>query len=729
MHRFISRWLTVSYARLWIAFFALYAASLQAAVVLTPAEQAFINTHPLITLGTDRSWEPFVIVDKEGNISGYDAEILDQINQLTGANFTLHAGAWNDVQQQAMNRELDGLSTGVAIEKRRAYLNFTAPYLILKKSVFVAKGNPANILTPADMQGKTVAIQQGNMADTELMKQFPGTKVLFVDSVEALFTALSDGSADAIFGNGATFYLANKLGMPYLQIGFHLDQQLELVFGVRNDWPQAHAILSKGLAALSEHQKIQIQTRWFSLPNPPEPANKSTSLRLSLTAEERGILEQLNNLRLCTDPRWLPFSAINKEGQLIGVSADLLALIQQRLNLNWQVIPTSTWSETLQLAKTGECDLISNIQATPEREVYLDFTQTLINTPLVLATRSDQFFIPDLRKVADHPIAIEKDTAAIRMIQNIYPEINLVEVDTVQEGLKLLSQEKVFGYIDSLEVIAHHVNQQRLLNIKISSTLTARYSLGLAVPKELTSLVPILNKAIRNISTEEFNQIYNRWIAIKYESSFDYRLLWTILSVIAVVIFFLIYRNRVVSGYNAKLTQLNEKLARQATTDQLTQLPNRYLLDREIQTALASAKRYKEPFSMVLFDLDFFKQINDQYGHQTGDKVLQEISQLMNQHCRKIDILGRWGGEEFLLLCPRTNLEGALKLANKIRAIVREHPFVDNNHVTLSAGVAQFLEDEGYSQLLKRLDDALYQAKHTGRDTVIIAESAQPTSA
>lgn len=406
---------------------------------------------------------------------------------------------------------------------------------------------------------------------------------------------------------------------------------------------------------------------------------------------------------------------------MVGVSADLLTLIKDRLNLNWRIIPTTSWSETLKLAKTGECDVISSLQSTPEREVYLEFTQPLINTPLVLATRSDQFFIPDLRKVEDRPIAMEKDSAAIRMIQGIYPEINLVEVDTVQDGLKLLSQEKVFGYIDSLEVIAHHVNQQRLLNIKISSTLPARYTLGLAVPNELSALVPILNKAIRNISTEEYNQIYNRWIAIKYENSFDYRLLWSILGVIAVVLFFLVYRNRVVSGYNAKLKVLNEKLARQATTDQLTQLPNRYLLDREIQTALASAKRYKEPFSLVLFDLDFFKQINDKFGHPIGDKVLLEAGQLMNKHCRQIDILGRWGGEEFLLICPRTNLEGALNLANKIRAIIREHPFVDGYRITLSAGVAQFVPDENYALLLKRLDDALYEAKDKGRDTVIIA--------
>ncbi len=189
------------------------------------------------------------------------------------------------------------------------------------------------------------------------------------------------------------------------------------------------------------------------------------------------------------------------------------------------------------------------------------------------------------------------------------------------------------------------------------------------------------------------------------------------------LIFLVIYRYRVIAGYNTKLEELNQKLAKLAMTDQLTQLPNRYLLDQEIQRVIASSKRYQEPFSMVLFDLDYFKEINDVYGHQMGDEVLMHVSNEMGRATRDADLLGRWGGEEFLLVCPKTNLAGALKLANKIRVHLAQQRFLTGKQITLSAGVAEFGKDENYHSILKRLDDSLYIAKQSGRNTVRYSES------
>ncbi len=194
------------------------------------------------------------------------------------------------------------------------------------------------------------------------------------------------------------------------------------------------------------------------------------------------------------------------------------------------------------------------------------------------------------------------------------------------------------------------------------------------------------------------------------------------MAVIAALGFLLIYRYRVISSYNNKLRVLNEQLAQQATTDQLTNLPNRYLLVQEMRKEIAAAKRYKDPFSIVLFDIDLFKQINDQFGHQRGDVVLQEVSQMMNSLCREIDILGRWGGEEFLLLCPRTEMSGALQLANKIRLNIQKHYWQADTKITLSAGVAEYSQGEDYHALLKRVDDVLYIAKNQGRNTVVCSD-------
>ena len=694
---------------------------LYAGVGLTPEEQTFIQQHPEIKLGTDLSWEPYVIVGQDGSVSGYDAEILDAINQVTGANFSLVTGSWPEMQRLAQERKIDGLSTGAPIEKRKSYLNFSDIYLTLKKAVFVATGNPKEIHAIQDLDDKTIVIQKGNLADIELANQFPKSKILLVDTVEDVFSALSTQRADIAFGNGATLYLANKLGMPYLQIAFHLDDQLDLVFATRNDWPEAVSILNKGLAAIPDHEKVRIQTKWFS-PQVRPTSNLESSGLLYLSEEEKRITDKTANLRLCIDPNWLPFDGLSSSGNHIGVSADLMKLISQRLGITFTLVKTNTWSETTQLYQQQKCDLVTTITPTKERSQYLNFTQPLFSSPLVLATRLDQFFLSDINSVTHKLHAVVKDTAAIPFLKSRYPGIKLLEVESDQEGLKLLSEEKVFGFIGSLEVIAHQVNINKHLNIKVSSTLPDNYSLAIGVRKDWPEWVPILNKAIHSIDETERQQIYNRWVGIQYESALDYRPFVSVVAVVAALGFLLIYRYRVISSYNNKLRILNEQLAQQATTDQLTNLPNRYLLVQEMRKEIAAAKRYKDPFSIVLFDIDLFKQINDQFGHQKGDEVLQEVSLIMNSLCREIDILGRWGGEEFLLLCPRTEMSGALQLANKIRLNIQKHYWQADTKITLSAGVAEYSQGEDYHALLKRVDDVLYIAKNQGRNTVVCSD-------
>ncbi|WP_293268288.1 transporter substrate-binding domain-containing protein [Neptunomonas sp.] len=694
-------------------------------IVLSAEEKTFIQEHPTITLGSDKSWEPYIIVSPDGNITGYDAEILKKVNQLTGANFTLAVGKWASMQAKAKVHKIDGLSTGTAAPGRTSYLNFSTPYLTLQKSVFVSTGNPQSIKKPEDLQDKTIVIQKGNLADIKLAKQYQNTHILYVDTVEELFSALSTGTADATFGNGATLYLANKLGMPYLHIAFHLPQQLDLVFGIRKDWPLAISIMNKALSTLSQHEKVRIQTRWFSAQ--PISQVKNIQKGVTLSAYEKYLVEQTPSIRMCVGPNWLPFTFINENKIYQGVTADFMAIISERLSTNFTLVPTSNWSESIALMKEKSCDVITAITPTEARRQFLTFTQPVLTSPIVLATRQDQFFIKDINNIGKKPVAVIKDSSAASLIKPYYPQLNIVEVTSIKEALNKLSEEKVFGYIDSLEVIAHNVNKENHLNIKISSTLPIAFDLAIGVRKDndWPAWVPIFNKVIESISDEEKRQILNRWVGIQYEKDVDYNFIWSTLAVIAVFIFLGIYRYQVIAGYNKKLEELNQELAKQAMTDQLTQLPNRYLLDKEIQRVTATSKRYGEVFSMVLFDLDYFKEINDEYGHQKGDEVLIHATHEMNQATRDADLLGRWGGEEFLLVCPKTDLQGAIKLAHKVREHLARQRFIADRQITVSAGVAEFHESENYQSMLKRLDDSLYLAKQAGRNTVRYSDIKQ----
>ena len=171
------------------------------------------------------------------------------------------------------------------------------------------------------------------------------------------------------------------------------------------------------------------------------------------------------------------------------------------------------------------------------------------------------------------------------------------------------------------------------------------------------------------------------------------------------------------------ITKLKEKsnlLEYQASHDKLTGLFNRNRFDEIYTKEIKRTKRYNNELSIIIFDIDDFKMVNDTYGHQIGDEVLKEIAKITLNGVREQDINVRWGGEEFLILLPQTNLTGAVTVASKIKSAIKEHIFTDKSlKITASFGVSQLLEEDDEISLISRSDKLLYEAKKTGKDKVI----------
>lgn len=164
--------------------------------------------------------------------------------------------------------------------------------------------------------------------------------------------------------------------------------------------------------------------------------------------------------------------------------------------------------------------------------------------------------------------------------------------------------------------------------------------------------------------------------------------------------------------------RLEEELRRLATTDTLTGVFNRHYLLEAMATETKRARRHGRPLSLIMFDLDHFKRINDTFGHERGDAALIQVTVLVKERLRHSDILARWGGEEFIILAPETALSQALTLTETLQSELRRSPVAGLGPVTASFGVAQYLEDETSDQWLKRVDALVYRAKHAGRDQV-----------
>lgn len=207
-------------------------------------------------------------------------------------------------------------------------------------------------------------------------------------------------------------------------------------------------------------------------------------------------------------------------------------------------------------------------------------------------------------------------------------------------------------------------------------------------------------------------------------------LIWVMIILISIIIILLVFfyfkhkEKNEIAKLNTELEQKVEErtkeLKKRAITDELTGLFNRRHILGLLEIEIEKASRYNRDLSVIMIDIDFFKRVNDEHGHQFGDKVLKIISCILEQNTRNIDFVGRYGGEEFLIILPETDLKKAYTAAEKLRKKIKNTKikFLKSG-ITISCGAAQFEGDLSH-QLIKRADDLLYKAKANGRDRVEI---------
>jgi len=177
-----------------------------------------------------------------------------------------------------------------------------------------------------------------------------------------------------------------------------------------------------------------------------------------------------------------------------------------------------------------------------------------------------------------------------------------------------------------------------------------------------------------------------------------------------------------------ELSEMNSRLLKMAQTDSLTELDNRRYIEQRLEEMFEHSRRLREPLAVVMCDLDRFKSVNDTFGHQAGDAVLKQLARILKHEAREIDRVGRYGGEEFMLLLPGTVLDAAVTFAERARKAVEAHTFTFDGGTlqrTMSCGVAAWPHPriEDCDALVRAADDALYVAKETGRNRVVRFDS------
>ncbi len=437
------------------------------------------------------------------------------------------------------------------------------------------------------------------------------------------------------------------------------------------------------------------------------------------TEMQRQYLESKKKIKLCIDPNWMPFEAIYN-GQHVGMTADFMRIFESELDIPITLIPTKNWSQSLEYIKQRRCDILSLTMDTPDRRRYLDFTHPYLKLPVVIATTNDKFFINDVNAIKDKKIGIVKGYAFEEILARDYPGIKLIPVASVDDGLERVSKGDLYAFIGDLNSIAYQIQKNYTGLLKVAGRLDKQWKLSIGVSKNEQPLLDIFNILIANMDEKTRQKVVNEWMAINVNEQVDYSIYFKTLGIIAIIMVFFFYRYRIVSKYNQDLQVLNKKLELLSTTDPMTRLYNRRYIDTCIKNAWNLAQRYQTPFSLILLDVDNFKQVNDVHGHNIGDSVLIDMAKILSDHTRKNDIVGRWGGEEFLIVCQQSNAQSAEVVAEKLRRTIAEYNFTQGLSITSSFGVTEFKPDDSINTLVNRVDKALYQAKDNGKNQVVV---------
>jgi diguanylate cyclase (GGDEF)-like protein len=708
---------------------------------LDKEEQEFLAANPVLRIHNEMNWPPFNYNDR-GKPKGFSIDIMNLIAKKTGFRLQYVSGPnWSDFLDMTRERKLDLMLNIVNTAERRKYIRFTRPYAI-NPNVIVSKKS-AKYEDIASLIGKTVAIPKGFFYEEVLSAEYPKIKLHLVKDATESLTAISIGKADAALGEAAVFnHLIAKNLMNDLTVSGAVDigqpDLANLRIGVRSDWPILQRIMDRAVESLTRDEVSAISQRWMG--NENYVARPGSGL--SLTDAEKSYLEKQPGITFCANPDWMPLEKVGPGGAHEGMVADYLGLMADRIGVGLTMLPTDSSQQSLEYAKTRRCDIMSAAFETAEATRQLNFTKPYLRLPLVIAIQEDSLFIDGLKSLNNETIGVPQGYGLLSKLKRDYPRIEFVEVNSVADGLRHVEEGRIFGLIGAIAPVGHAIRKHRFLNLKIGGRLDEDWKLAVAIRNDSPELLSMFNKATDYITEEEHSKVFQRWVSVKFEHGANYDLIWKLAFAAVIIIICIVLWNWKLSRLNSRLkneidlrqeteqrlqvvndtlNDKNQELAILSSTDALTGLSNRLSIENLLEAEIIRKKRYKQSLSVLLLDIDNFKSINDQHGHLEGDTVLSHLAKILQQTTRETDLIGRWGGEEFLIILPETNAAMAYRIAEKLRTAIAAEPFSTVDHITGSFGLAEAQEQQSPRQLLQIADEALYRAKEKGRNCVMSA--------
>lgn len=697
--------------------------SIASSITFTTEENNFIKTSPLVKVAMMPDFTPFSYYIENTPV-GFEHDLLKIIAERTGLTFEKTIDKWTTIYNGFKNKEVD-MITSISYKKfREPFTSFTSSYYDIPIMIFV-RDDFGEYKGIKSLKNKKVGVLK-DVFYIEELKNLNTMDLVFYDNYADLTKDLVFGKIDALIQNLTNInYLIKKNVYTNLVLASELilpnTTKEDLRFGVQPENIILSSILQKALNSITKKEKETLTNKWIG------SIKEYAGRNIELKEKEINYLDT-KLIKYCINPSGLPFEGLNENGEHIGISADYYNLFEKMLSAKFELVKTDNWNQSISYIKEKKCDMLALGMETPERKEYLNFTSHYLEVPLVVATRVNVPFINEIIDLEGEKIGIVKGDAFVKILREKYPSLNIIEVDDIYDGLDKVKNGQLFAYIDTLASIGYEFQTKYFGELKIAGKISENLKLSIAVIKDDKTLLNILQKTVNNITNEMHRKIFNKWVPIKYEKSIDYNLVWKVSIVVIFLILLIVYwnikiinANKLLKEAQKNIEEKNKELEKLAITDKLTNLYNRRKLDELLENEIHRYERFGHTFGFAILDIDHFKNVNDTYGHQMGDEVLLEIANILKSNLRKTDFVGRFGGEEFVIICPESDIKGVSGLMENFRLIIENHNFNNIKGQTASFGVTVLKKGDNKDSILRRADKALYEAKNSGRNKVSIS--------
>ncbi|MGB5199187.1 MAG: EAL domain-containing protein [Sedimenticolaceae bacterium] len=699
-----------------------------AALDLSAEEQAWLQAHPVISVGVDIDWAPIEYVDGQGRFQGISSDYLALLSDILGVRFKAATELnWQQTLDAIRRGELDMLSSVKRTPERENYLSFTSTYVTMPIVIFAGPDTP--FISGLDALGQQdVAVVDGYAIHELLATHYPAIRLRPVANASEGLRLLSSGDVEAFVGNilSTTYYLG-KLGLTQIKVAGETPYRNDQAMAVRKEHVLLRSILEKALLSIPPAEHNSIYQRWLTI-----------KYEQSL---DYGLLWKL------------------AAGAAILL---MLVLTWNRALRNRVNQRTAQFQEEFARRKASEKRLFTFFEHSPDAIVILDwetglFVEANENAerlfglsrkallalgPIDVSPRLQPDGSPSevkamemLRSATEGRVMVFEWTHLNASGEEIPCEIRLVRIPS-ESGVH------VQGSISDISSRKKSEEDLKLVAGVFDNTPEAIFV------TDANARILRVNRAfieITGYSTEEAVGQTPRLLHSGYHDESFYRSFWASLNETGVWRGEI--RNRTKSGeifpawenvsavrnnagqtvqYICIFSDISEKklseerLRKLAHYDVLTDLPNRLLFNERLDHALKRVQRNDRELALLFLDLDHFKNINDSLGHPVGDAVLRLVAERLTQAVREEDTVARLGGDEFVVILEDlSHGEDAANVAEKLVEAM-EHPFViDGQELTLTTSIGIGLRDDAgddSTTLLKNADSAMYHAKQAGRN-------------